>query len=102
MNGRLDFGGLLDEGGGAGLDAATPIEVAGPALDGAERDAEFAADESVPAAWAELPVSAEALKSAVGFAASLGELEVGCGLRASRRGSGIGFGRAAGGSAGAG
>ena len=88
MDGRFDLRVLLDELGGAGLDAAAPIEIGGPALDGAERDAKFAADESVTAARTKLPVGAEALKSAVGFPAGRRELEVSCGWRPSRRDGG--------------
>jgi len=73
----FDFGSLLDELGGAGFDAAAPIEITGPAFDGAEGDADFAADGSVTTTGTELPVRAEGFEGAVGFAAGLREVEVG-------------------------
>ena len=49
------------------FDAAGPSEIAGPAFDGAERDADLPGDGGVAAAGAEFQVSAEGFKGPVRF-----------------------------------
>jgi hypothetical protein len=59
--------------GGVVFYASAPIEIAGPALDGAEGGADFPADGGEAAFGAEFEVSAEGLKGAVGFSPCGGE-----------------------------
>ena len=73
LDGAGGFGVLLGEVSGVVFDAASPIEVTGPAFDGAEGGADFSADGDVAALGAELEVGAEGFEGAVGLAFGLGE-----------------------------
>jgi hypothetical protein len=53
--------------GGASLDPTAPIEVAGPAFDGAQGGADLSAHGRKTAAGAQLPVSTKGFEGAVGF-----------------------------------
>ena len=80
MDGGFRFGVLLGKLSGVVFDAAPPIEVAGPAFDGAEGGADFPAAGAVAALGAEFEVGAEGFEGAVGLAGGLGEARRG-GLR---------------------
>jgi len=77
MEVALGAGGVFDDAGGVGFDAAAPVKVAGPAFDGARGDADFAGDSGKAAAGTKLEIGAKGLKSAVGFAVH--GSEPGCG-----------------------
>ena len=66
---------LAGEVSGASFDAAAPIEVTGPAADGAVADADLSGGGGEAAFRAELEVSAEGFEGAVGLALGLGEGE---------------------------
>ena len=85
LDGAGGFGVLPGELSGVVFDAAAPIEVTGPAFDGAEGGTDFSADGGVAALGAEFEVGAEGLEGAVGLAGGLGEARRG-GLR-DRRGN---------------
>ena len=73
LDGAGGFGVLLGELSGVVFDAAAPIEVTGPAFDGAEGGADFSANGGVAAFGAELQVGAESLEGAGGLAGGLRE-----------------------------
>ena len=58
---------------GAGFDAAAPVEIARPALDGAQAGADFSADGGIATLGAQFQVSAKGLKGTIGFAPGLGK-----------------------------
>jgi hypothetical protein len=80
------MGGWFRAPGGVGFDAAAPIEIAGPALHGAEGGADFAADGGEAASGAEFQVGAEGFKGAVGFTFDLGKAGGGVGRVRGRTG----------------
>ena len=61
--------------GGMRIDAATPVEIHGPAFDGAQARADLTADGRIAAAGAEFQISAECFKGAVGLAPGGSEVE---------------------------
>ena len=73
LHGAFGFGILLRPASGAGFDATPPIEVMGPAFDGAQGGADFSADGRIAAPGTEFEVGAEGFGSAGGFAFGLRE-----------------------------
>ena len=69
----LGLGGLFGAAGGVGADPGAPVEIDGPALDGAEGDAGLAGDGGVAPARAEFKIGTKGGEGAVGFALSGGE-----------------------------
>ena len=73
LDGAGGFGVLPGELSGVVFDAASPIEVTGPAFDGAEGGADFPADGGIAALGAEFEVGAEGFEGAIGLAGGLRE-----------------------------
>ena len=68
LHGGFGLDELLRGAGGMGFDASAPIEIIGPAFDGAQARADFAAGGGITTTGAEFQIRAEGFKGPVGFA----------------------------------
>ena len=85
MQGAFGLGGLFGGAGVVGLNATAPVEVAGPAFDGALGGTDFSGGSRQATARAELEIGAEGGEGAAGFALNRGEDGIWQGPRTLRR-----------------